>query len=296
MNKGGSSNPIVYNDYEGFIAKFRDYKEKTSDDCFTPQPIYEAVLKYVGTITDLSDKIILRPFFPGGDYEHAEYPANGVVVDNPPFSQFTKICRFYSERGIPFFLFGPGLTILSICDFCTAVIISPSLTFHNSAQIRINFATNLLGDEVVRTAPELDDLLRRAMRIVRPTKSLPKYRYPDEVVSVSKLEKYCSMRQHVVLKRGQCRKIRRLDNKHDRDLFGNHLLVPPEYMPTEAEMARAEAEMARNVRTIDLSAAERQVVESLRQNRRGDDKVNAAHSLDTLGGVSFSAKNSKPKT
>lgn len=227
------------------------------------------MLKYVGTITDLSDKIILRPFFPGGDYEHAEYPANGVVVDNPPFSQFTKICRFYSERGIPFFLFGPGMTILSICDFCTAVIISPSLTFHNGAQIRINFATNLLGDEVVRTAPELDDLLWRAMRTVRPPKSRPKYRYPDEVVSCSKMITYCRLRQHVVLKRGQCRKIDRLDNKPGHGLFGDHLIVPPEYLITGAyHQDRVKAEID-NFITIDLSAAERQVVESLRQNRRG---------------------------
>ena len=31
--RGGSSNPIVFHDYEGFVAKFAD-KPKTTDDCY----------------------------------------------------------------------------------------------------------------------------------------------------------------------------------------------------------------------------------------------------------------------
>lgn len=112
---GGSNNPIVFNDYESFVAKFTD-KAKTTDDCYTPQDVYEAVVEYVKSIHDMTGKLILRPFFPGGDYENAEYPENGVVIDNPPFSIFTKICRWYSEKNIPFFLFGPGLTIGQIFD------------------------------------------------------------------------------------------------------------------------------------------------------------------------------------
>jgi hypothetical protein len=83
--KGGSSNPIVFHDYESYIAKFRE-QAKTTDDTYTPPDVYEAVVKYVGTIYDLTDKVILRPFYPGGDYRNAEYPEDGVVIDNPPFS------------------------------------------------------------------------------------------------------------------------------------------------------------------------------------------------------------------
>ena len=79
---GGSQNPIVFNDYESYVAKFQDSGPKTTDDTYTPRDVYEAVLNYVGTIYDLTDKVILRPFYPGGDYEHAEYPENGVVIDN----------------------------------------------------------------------------------------------------------------------------------------------------------------------------------------------------------------------
>ena len=78
----------------------------------------------------LEGKEIIRPFYPGGDYENAEYPKNCVVVDNPPFSIITKIVRWYASRDIPFFLFAPGLTLFHclrgvdacgiVCD-CTIV-------------------------------------------------------------------------------------------------------------------------------------------------------------------------------
>lgn len=46
---------------------------------------------------------VIRPFWPGGDYEKDEYPPGCVVVDNPPFSILKNICEFYLERGILFF-------------------------------------------------------------------------------------------------------------------------------------------------------------------------------------------------
>ena len=53
--KGGSGNPIVFHDYDSFVAKFAD-NPKTTDDCFTPKDVYEAVVQYVGTICDLTGK------------------------------------------------------------------------------------------------------------------------------------------------------------------------------------------------------------------------------------------------
>ena len=75
---GSSSQSIVFHDYESFLAKFSE-NPKTTDDCFTPRDVFEAVVQYVGTVVDLSDKQILRPFFPGGDYVNAVYPENGIV-------------------------------------------------------------------------------------------------------------------------------------------------------------------------------------------------------------------------
>lgn len=147
----GSKNPIVFHDYESYIAKFQQ-KEKTTDDTYTPQDVYEAVVRYVGGIYPLEGREILRPLYPGGDYENAEYPEDGVVIDNPPFSMFTRICKFYSENDIPFFLFGPGLTIFSCLKYCSAVIVNRQIRFENGALVKCNFATNLLNDTLVTTA------------------------------------------------------------------------------------------------------------------------------------------------
>ena len=186
---GGSANPIIFRDYESFVAKFSD-TPKTTDDCYTPQDVFDAVVKWVGSRYDLSGKTILRPFYPGGDYINAEYPDAGVVIDNPPFSKFVQIVRFYSERKIPFFLFGNGMTILCACKYCTAVIINCSIEFSNRAKIRVNFATNLLGDLLVTTAPDLEEAIKRCPSQGQKA-NLPKYRYPDCVVRVSTLHTIC---------------------------------------------------------------------------------------------------------
>lgn len=131
----GSQNPIIFNDYESYVAKFAD-QAKTTDDTYTPRDVYEAVLTYVRSVYDMTDKVVLRPFYPGGGYENAEYPENGVVIDNPPFSLFVPIVEFYTVRNVPFFIFGSGLTITNCCRYCTAVIIAEQITFENGAKIK----------------------------------------------------------------------------------------------------------------------------------------------------------------
>ena len=60
----------IYMDYESFVSKFKD-TPKTTDDCFTPQNIYEAVVDFVQRRAETPFTRILRPFYPGGDYEKA---------------------------------------------------------------------------------------------------------------------------------------------------------------------------------------------------------------------------------
>ena len=221
---GGSSNPIIFRDYESFIAKFT-YTPKTTDECFTPEDVYQCVVDYVGTIYDMRGKVILRPFYPGGDYEHAEYPENGVVIDNPPFSIFCKIVGFYTARRIPFFLFGPGMTIGSVFKYCTAVIINAAVEFSNKAYVRLNFATNLMGDLVAVTAPELDKAIK-ACKSQNQKVALPCYVYPEEVLSVSDLQIMAGGGQHFSVSREECSICRNLD-RHPKasGLFGEHLFI-----------------------------------------------------------------------
>ena len=55
--------------YDEFIEKFKP--KKTTDDCYTPPPVYEAVLDW---------------------------------------AIFSKICNWYVEHGIPFLLFAPAMS------------------------------------------------------------------------------------------------------------------------------------------------------------------------------------------
>ena len=104
-----AKNKEKFNNYDGFVEKFKP--KKTTDDCYTPPEVYDVVLKHVRETYNIADDVpIVRPFYPGGDYENYDYPEGCVVVDNPPFSIFAKILDFYQARGIRFFLFAPHLT------------------------------------------------------------------------------------------------------------------------------------------------------------------------------------------
>lgn len=101
--QSGIKKKNLFTDYDGFVEKFE--AKKTTDDCYTPDDVYAVVLNHVNSIIDISNKKIIRPFYPGGDYEGIEYPDDCIVVDNPPFSIITKICKFYILNDIDFFSF-----------------------------------------------------------------------------------------------------------------------------------------------------------------------------------------------
>ena len=250
--RGGFSRSVVFNDYESFVKKFSD-SPKTTDDCYTPQDVYEAVVAYVDTICPLAGKQILRPFFPGGDYENADYPDDGVVIDNPPFSIFTAICKFYSRKGIPFFLFGPGMTILSVLKYCSVVIINHSITFSNGAKVRINFATNLLADTMVTTAVSLNDAIGHCPSQNQKVK-LTKYRYPEELLSVSDFQSIANGDVDFSVSRQEAMVVKNLDLHPKKSMFGDHLLV--------SKAAAAKAAAAKAI-PIELSEREQELVKGL---------------------------------
>lgn len=81
-----------------------------NDEFYTPGAVMDAITAYFVKFYHLEGKRIIRPFYPGGDYEN-EYYGDGVVIDNPPFSQTSPIITFYLEHNIPFVLFQDGKTI-----------------------------------------------------------------------------------------------------------------------------------------------------------------------------------------
>lgn len=257
---------VVFHDYESYIKKFtKKNNELTTDDTYTPQDVYEAVVAYVDSIYPLKGKQILRPFFPGGDYENADYPVDGVVIDNPPFSMFTAICKFYTRMGIPFFLFGPGMTIFSVLKYCSVVIINNVITFSNGAKVRINFATNLLGDTLVTTAVSLNEAIRQCPSQNKKA-DLPKYRYryPDELLSVSDFQSIACGDVDFSVGRQEAVVVNNLDLHPKKSLFGDHLLVSKDFAAKAAAAKVAAKRMALDDKiVVELSERERKIVDEL---------------------------------
>lgn len=69
--------------YEEFVDKFKP--KLTTDDCYTPENVYETVKAWAIKEYEWGGRPIVRPFWPGGDYQKYEYPDGCVVIDNPPF-------------------------------------------------------------------------------------------------------------------------------------------------------------------------------------------------------------------
>jgi hypothetical protein len=181
--------------YEEFVDKFKP--KRTTDDCYTPPEIYDVVAEMVSERYGIAMEDMVRPFWPGGDYEAFEYPEGCCVVDNPPFSILSKIERFYIERGIPFFMFAPTLTLFSstktVCELTHYPCGAP-VVYENGAKINTSFVSNLGGDIAVDTWPELTTAIaeveaqRAAARDVKRHDALI---YPRNLTSAAKLAQAC---------------------------------------------------------------------------------------------------------
>ena len=179
----------AFNDYAKFLEKFKT--AKTTDDCYTPQPIYNLVLDYVFEKGNLSDNtIVVRPFYPGGNYKEEEYPEGCVVVDNPPFSILSQIVKFYVGRGIKFFLFAPSLTLFSSSSSsCTKIVCGCSITYANKAQVSTSFLTNIWGDNAIIVDGDLTKRIEAVDDSLKVVVEKRKIIYPDCVVSSALLQK-----------------------------------------------------------------------------------------------------------
>lgn len=246
----------VFNDYEKFITKFK--AAKTTDDCYTPQPIYDAVLDYVfekGRLDE--DTEIIRPFRPNGDYTAEEYPEGCVVVDNPPFSILSKIVKFYVARDIKFFLFAPALTLFSSSSAacCTKIVCGVSITYANKAQVATSFLTNIWGDNAIICDGELYKRLETIdAEINKSTKPVRKIVYPDCIVSAALLQKIPKRGITYIIPASEIRPIRSVGGI---SIFGGGYILS-----TKAAAERAAVERA------ILTAAEQKIIDELDGKRK----------------------------
>ena len=247
------------NDYEGFVEKFKP--KKTTDDCYTPPAVYDAVLGWLRENADIEGCEIVRPFYPGGDYENYPYSANCVVVDNPPFSIMSKILRFYQSHGIRFFLFAPHLTLFSSSQIqWTCIVTNASIQYENGAVVNTSFASNLFGDIRIMTAPDL----YQKIKLVNREADNSKYLYPMSVVSAALLGKIAKHANFKVCA-SECVQIRKLDCQRGKAIYGGGFLISEQKAEErrEAEVT-SEKLMNEQVREVfELSEREIEIIKNL---------------------------------
>ena len=226
--KKGTNRKETFENYDGFVEKFKP--KRTTDDCMTPPAVYDALLGWISeNIMPLSGVEIIRPFWPGGDYETADYPEGCVVIDNPPFSKLAAIRRFYHSRGIRYFLFAPSLTLVNSAKElpATYIITGTCIEYENGAKVPTSFITNFDCDDIeIWVSGDLHLRLKEANRRPSPNQ-LPVYEFPDSVASAAKLQKIAHYGVDLTVSRHHCRKITSIASMREagKGIFGGGWLL-----------------------------------------------------------------------
>ena len=250
--------------YNVFVDKFKP--KKTTDDCYTPDNVYNAVADWVADEYSKDRGNFVRPFYPGGDYQGYDYPQDCVVVDNPPFSILSQILKFYRESGIKFFLFAPTLTIFgNKADGVCNIVVGLTVTYENGAGVSTSFVTNL-EPAGVRSAPTLFRAVEKANEenIRAQRKQLPKYEYPNEILTATMVKQYSRYGVDFRLYSEDLYFIRCLDSQwcKKKQVFGGGFLLSDKARAKKITAEKAKAEKAKAI-VWELSEREREIIRKL---------------------------------
>lgn len=260
------------NDYEGFVDKFKP--RLTTDDCYTPEPVIDAVTAFARTLPLWPvGGTAVRPFWPGADYAARDYAPGEVVVDNPPFSILADIIKTLNGRGVPFFLFAPYLTCFHYLRYpdITVMPMSSTIVYANGAKVNTAFVTNLYGADVaVVCDSRLHDTLEMAIKASQPpVTNYPKYQYPPEVLTAAKLGTYVAERGgDITILRHEMQWTAGLDAQRTvgKAIFGSGIIVSRDV----AKRFQRAAERAADIIIWELSPRERAVIDALDANGHKD--------------------------
>ena len=256
---------IESEEYRKFVEKFNKEAEKTTDDCYTPQDVYECVRDYFieeGVIPKGAK--LVRPFYPGGDYEREEYPEGCVVYDNPPFSIISKIVKYYQDKGIKFLLYCPALTSLNLAQHATLIAFDFHVIYDNGAGVETFLITNLY-DENIAIKSLSGELSRRVKNLPsqqEDKKELQQYSTPKEVVDIKAVKYISRQGVEMVWYRNKIKVSKNLQGYKDigKEAFGTI------YLQSKAQaQAQAQAQAKRRA-IIELSAEEQAIVNELSKN------------------------------
>ena len=262
--------------YEKFVDKFKP--KKTTDDCYTPEIVYKAISDWVSNEYDLNACDFVRPFYPGGDFEHFDYE-NKIVVDNPPFSILSKILDFYLANNVKFLLFAPSLTLFNYgMRNITLMPINVTITYENGANIATSFITNLENPDIqIYGSKTLYDAVKNAndINVKSITKQLPKYQYPNNVVTISRINKI-SKYIDVKIPRSQLNHVRTLDEqkKYKKTIYGGGFLCSDKIeQEIKAEEIKAKEIKAKEMNIDEsefywqLSDREKEIIKNLDESK-----------------------------
>ena len=258
-------------EYKEFVEKFE--AKKTTDDCYTPDNVYDAIADHVAEVYRKDRKNFVRPFYPGGDYKAYKYKATDVVVDNPPFSILSEILDFYCDHGIKFYLFAPALTLFTGWrNKITYIMVGGTITYENGATVSTSFITNM-DKYQARTDPALFKIITEEDKKNRAKmhKELPKYEFPDHVLLATMGAKYCKYGVDYRLRWEDCVKISTLDamDAVGKGLYGGGYLLAERAAAERAAAERAAAERAA-AEKWKLSDRELQVIAALGKIAEGE--------------------------
>lgn len=256
-------------EYKEFEDKFKP--KKTTDDCYTPDSIYEVVADYVATRFKVDRSKFVRPFYPNGDYQKYNYMPDSIVVDNPPFSILTPIVKWYQSQGIKFFLFAPALTIIGLTNYANIICTGCGVIYKNGANVSTSFVTNMT-DNLIESSGELYKRLENANKenSQKIKKQLSKYDYPNNVLTASRMNKLSKYGVDFAVKHENVYFIRTLDSqrKLKSGIFGAGCLIS-ESKATELETAEAKAMEIKAAKASDkiiweLSEREQEIIKALK--------------------------------
>lgn len=242
-------------EYNDFLDKFEI--PKTTDDCYTPDLVYDAVADWVSNEYGVKRENFVRPFYPGGDYQSEKYKKTDIVVDNPPFSILSEILNFYTEKGVKFFLFAPALTLFSSSSSSSCAIgAGAQVVYENKANVSTSFLTNLEMEYRFRTAPTLYKAVQDAVDQINAEngRELARNNFPDEVVTSTKLSYFSKYGVDFRVRRNESEHIRALDAQKEtkQAIYGSGYLI--------SEKAAAEKAAA----TVwELSDREKEIIKNL---------------------------------
>lgn len=138
----------------------------------------------------------------------------------------------------------------------------------NGARVNTSFTTNLNGDVRFRSAPELYRILDKVNKsnIKETTKTLPKYEYPNNVITSTRLALFSKYGVDFSVKKNEVCKITRLESqkKYNKTIFGSGYLISDDKAKIQARI-REYIPKAEDCIIFEFSDKERDIINKLEQ-------------------------------